>query len=396
MRIIHFILSTALVVTVLVLQITSANAAEIKIPIPEGLIVLLVVPVIYVVLRGAKMLFAPAAQPQNQLNDTEDFYVVWYATNRELADNQYTSQVSDTLHYGLCQVRIPQSHKFGSIGSSEFTRAWQRAATGFDDALAIEAADEIDQNTFLQAMGAALVENGDDILVFIHGFNSSFSDAIIRAAQIGFDLKIPGVTAAFCWPSKARVEGYVADAETVRLCEQPLAEFLGMLQAKFPDKRINLMVHSMGNRILAEVLNNLQKYPELSGAKFGQIILAAPDLDARQFRKLAHLYPQVASRTTLYVCAKDKALHVSSTINANDRIGRVPPVIVINGIDTIEASDVDLDFLGHGYYAEAAGVLYDMSMLIHFRSAPASRVRLRKATDSNGGEYWVVRKATFA
>lgn len=34
-------------------------------------------------------------------------------------------------------------------------------------------------------------------LVYIHGYNVGFEEAAIRAAQIGFDLKIGGITAFF-------------------------------------------------------------------------------------------------------------------------------------------------------------------------------------------------------
>jgi hypothetical protein len=35
-------------------------------------------------------------------------------------------------------------------------------------------------------------------------------------------------------------------------------------------------------------------------------------------------------------------------------------ILLLDGIDTIDASDADLTFLGHGYYAEARPVLTDM------------------------------------
>jgi len=41
-------------------------------------------------------------------------------------------------------------------------------------------------------------------LVYLYGYNVGFEDAAIQAAQIGFDLKVPGATAFFRWPSKDR------------------------------------------------------------------------------------------------------------------------------------------------------------------------------------------------
>jgi esterase/lipase superfamily enzyme len=95
-------------------------------------------------------------------------------------------------------------------------------------------------------------------------------------------------------------------------------------------------------------------------ARFGQIFLAAPDVDARYFKMVASVYPQVSDRTTLYVSARDKALGASKFLHDNTRAGHIPPITVVPGIDTVVGTDISLDFLGHGYFAEAFNVLYDM------------------------------------
>ena len=48
-------------------------------------------------------------------------------------------------------------------------------------------------------------------LLYLHGYNTSFEEAAIRAAQIGFDLKVPGATAFFSWPYFARAEALLHD-----------------------------------------------------------------------------------------------------------------------------------------------------------------------------------------
>jgi esterase/lipase superfamily enzyme len=235
------------------------------------------------------------------------------------------------------------------------------------------------------------LKNGTDILVYIHGYNSSFDQAIIRAAQIGFDLKVQGVTAAFCWASRGELHGYLADEDNVKLSERHLAEFLSLLVQNFPNKKINLMAHSMGNRALLGVVENLVKYPSLKDAKFGQIFLAAPDIDSRYFQLVADIYPSVSERTTLYVCAMDRALGASGAVRHDSRAGFVPPVTIVTGIDTVEATNVNLNYLGHGYYAEASAVLYDIAFLLRNNASPELRPRLAKETNSQGGAYWILR-----
>jgi esterase/lipase superfamily enzyme len=271
---------------------------------------------------------------------------------------------------------------------------FQRIRHGSDDALRIiqrsDWALEDGPSGFVNSVRAVLTKTRDQILVYVHGFNVSFEKAALRAAQIGFDLNVP-VTAAFCWASKGSLEAYVADEDTIKLSAQHLADFLSLLHANFPERTINIMAHSMGNRALMDVLQNAERYPALSGAKFGQIFLAAPDIDARLFRQAAAAYSRLSARTTLYVCSVDRALQASGRAHDNFRTGYCPPVTVVKGIDTIEATNVNLDMLGHSYYAEAASLLYDMASLLRIDMPPAQRPALFQAKSDDGAAYWVVR-----
>jgi esterase/lipase superfamily enzyme len=341
-------------------------------------------------LRNSPVLPAPASAPV-------DVYKVWYATNREMRAGEFTADLCDTLRYGDCQVAVPHSHKFGSTGSSAVVRALQCLTTGSDDALRIvkRSGWSLDEGThgFLTSVAAAMTADANQILVYIHGYNVSFDDAIIRAAQIGFDLNVPGLTAAFCWPAKGNKAAYLADEDTIRLTVPKLAEFLTLLKMNFPDHKINILAHSMGNRALIEVLENLDRYPALAQSKFGQIIMAAPDIDTRYFLKVAAVYPRLSARTTLYICAGDQALDLSEGAHEDARLGYCPPVIVASGIDTIEATNVNLDWLGHSYYASAALVLYDMFTLLRDDRPPGSRPALLQAKTDEGQVYWQFRGA---
>jgi esterase/lipase superfamily enzyme len=230
------------------------------------------------------------------------------------------------------------------------------------------------------------------ILVYIHGFNVSFLEAAVRAAQIGFDLKVPGLVAFFSWPSMARgPAAYSADEDAVAASEGALAEFLVVISRLDPDARIHILAHSMGNRALLRVLHGAIGQTELSKGRIGQILLAAPDVDVALFRQLASVYPRLSSRTTLYISRIDAALDISARIHRNQRTGYAPPVTVVPGIDTIEVTAIDVGFLGHSYYAEAAGVLFDIWTSIKTNDAPDRRPGLYKESTPDGENYWVMR-----
>ena len=161
---------------------------------------------------------------------TQFLYPVWYGTNRKPLDPMdsslgYTSNRDSYTHYGICNVSIPASHGFGSIGSN-----WLRRFLTFtDDRLKVFSISQLDENNFWQGIRTELNElNLDEriILFYIHGYNVSFEDAVRRAAQIGFDLKVPGITALYSWPSKGTPTGYAADSESIQVSEHRLPSFL--------------------------------------------------------------------------------------------------------------------------------------------------------------------------
>ena len=47
-------------------------------------------------------------------------------------------------------------------------------------------------------------------MVFIHGFNVPFEDAIYRTAQLAHDLDFDGAPILYSWPSRGTMLGYVA------------------------------------------------------------------------------------------------------------------------------------------------------------------------------------------
>ena len=68
----------------------------------------------------------------------------------------------------------------------------------------------------MRAFLAGLDPADRNMLVYIHGFNTSFDDAQRRAAQLGFDLKVPGITALYSWPSRGNLIAYLADCRRSR------------------------------------------------------------------------------------------------------------------------------------------------------------------------------------
>ena len=62
------------------------------------------------------------------------------------------------------------------------------------------------------------VERSDekDAFVFIHGYNVTFANAIMRTAQIAHDVGFKGAPILYSWPSAGRTDDYLRDEDSVR------------------------------------------------------------------------------------------------------------------------------------------------------------------------------------
>jgi deoxycytidine triphosphate deaminase len=205
-------------------------------------------------------------------------------------------------------------------------------------------------------------------------------------------LVIRGAMTFFSWPSRGKTASYMADEATIEASESAIAQFMSDVATKANAHAVHIIVHSMGNRgVLRAICRITDNAEQLSRVRFKQIILAAPDVDVDVFRQLCGAYSMVSARTTLYVCAKDRAVEASGWLHQFSRVGLTPPICVVSGIDTVEVTDVDLTNLGHGYIAEARDVLGDIHDLITHGTAPDRRFRLLAQSTLLGERFWVVR-----
>ena len=91
---------------------------------------------------------------------------------------------------------------------------WTLLITGVDDRLKLTFIEALEETAYWAGMRdalSALPPGRSDILVFLHGYNVSFEEAALRAAQISCDLKFPGLSAFFSWPSQGTLGPFAYD-----------------------------------------------------------------------------------------------------------------------------------------------------------------------------------------
>ena len=288
-------------------------------------------------------------------------------------------------------MSVPESHDFGEVGSS-----WvKRIITGSDDRLKLLNLNPLNDELFSALMARELqkkLAGKRSALVYIHGYNNDFEESVIRAAQIGVDLKVEGVTALFSWPSKGAALAYKADGKTIQASEQHFEAFLRNIASNPSVDEVNILAHSMGNRALLRTVERLARDPSFGSKVINQIILAAPDVNTRLFTQLAKYYPKIAKRTTLYVSSKDLALWSSGIVDSVPRAGFTPPITIVPDIDTVDVSNIDLTILGHSYFGNLEHVLHDMFDLLMFGAVPQKRIRLKEKLSADNKTYWEISK----
>ena len=328
---------------------------------------------------------------QEPYSDTRSVDVI-YATDRsaggdpsECSDASFGVQIG-TVSYGVCTINVPKLHSVGGFEASADPRSDPHR---YFRPVGQRALDENGLREFLKS------RKGSDVLVFVHGFNVKFQEAVFRAAQIAYDLKFQGPVVLFSWPAGAGDGTF--ESRLLNLTYQnnranaaaaiPHAAAFFRLLADL-DIKSHVIVHSMGHQVVLPAL--AQAAPEINGKKFlGEIILNAPDFPVRDFQRLAPKIEEIADRITVYCSYNDNAIAASETYNKGRRMGgceRTPGVDVIN-VGGIDAPALGVGGLGHGYYASRP-ILTDI-MQVLFGIEAEKRLFIRKSEPNTPEDYYL-------
>ena len=248
---------------------------------------------------------------------------VFIATTRSPAEDpslHYGPGRGDGLSFAEAGIWVPHNREPGSVNLPSATPdpAREFALTGFEDVADLpELASRIDAGL----AGLALDER--QVFLFVHGYNTPFSDGLYLNAQILNDFGIPGVAVHYAWPSAGRLPAYLYDRDSAQFARDGLADTLIML-ADTQAVRINILAHSMGALLTMEALRELS----LRGRgdvveRIDPLMLASPDIDFDVFRtQLAALDPP-PEHLAIFASARDRALLVSGSLRGggHPRIG---------------------------------------------------------------------------
>ena len=241
----------------------------------------------------------------------------------------FNGERADALSYAAITVSIPPDavRKIGHV-------QWPTAAAGDPRRDFVTAsADYIDRKDFAAAIALNAKKTGrSKVLIFVHGFNNRFDDAVYRFAQIVHDSKSPAIPVLFTWPSRGdvRLRSYTYDRESANYSRDALEELLDAISSYPSIKEINIVAHSMGNWVTLEALRGRSmRGPRVARGgpeKLKNALLVAPDVDVDVFRTQIKRMGSYRPRILLFVSQDDSALGLSKTIWGDvPRIGDVDP-----------------------------------------------------------------------
>ena len=178
------------------------------------------------------------------------------------------------------------------------------------------------------------------LLLFVHGYNTTTSDAILRLTQFVEDTGYRGVPVLFTWASAARTSRYVYDLNSALVARVKLKEMADIL-ARTRAEDVDVLAHSMGALLTMEGLVDAQQSGSLGKRKkIDHIILASPDIDIDLFRTQLGLLPQsIHKKMYVLVSKDDSALSISRRIAGGvPRVGDADP----EELDKLGLTVVDL------------------------------------------------------
>ena len=182
------------------------------------------------------------------------------------------------------------------------------------------------------------------ILLFVHGYNNTASDSILRLSQFVEDTNYQGVPVLFSWASAAKAPRYVYDLNSALIARAKIKQMASVL-TKTRAKDIDIFAHSMGTLLTMEGLVDAQLSGTLgTRGNIKHIMLASPDIDIDLFRTQIGLLPKkIVESMYVLISEDDAALRFSRLIAGGvPRVGAADAKALEElGLTVIDLSEIE-------------------------------------------------------
>ncbi len=307
-------------------------------------------------------LFCVASAEDNSVSSRSISMPVYYATNRQRFTARSAPIYSKKrrylagLEYGECMVTIPaagvnfdpkRDYGMGWRGKADRIKKPTVSSTKSQFASEREFFDEL----------RSRANQSDRVILFVHGYKSTFDGALSIGAQLEAEFHAPVVI--FSWPSSEQLRGYTKDECNIEWSLPHFKKLLQQVETEIGAEKLTLVAHSMGNRLVMWSLRDRCENARCHGtplSKLPDVVLTSPDVDTGTFKHYANDICENAEETWILTSGKDNALRASKFVHERRRLGmpgpdgvdidwRQPPVVP--GLKTIEFTVLDRGMVGH-------------------------------------------------
>ncbi|MBB4007278.1 alpha/beta hydrolase [Allorhizobium taibaishanense] len=223
-------------------------------------------------------------------------------------------------------------------------------------------------------------------VIFVHGFNNTYADAVFRFAQIVHDSGTDASPILFTWPSRGSVFDYLYDKESTNYSRRALEDMI-LQAADNPNiGDVTIISHSMGTWLTMEALRGVAMRKGAVPSKIKNVILASPDIDVDVFRRQLIEMGLKRPHMTIFTSTKDRALGVSRWLSggvsrvggiSQDELRPLQPDLKLLGITVIDTSTVNThDALGHNAFADSPDIIRLLGQRIAGQSLEGGDVSL--------------------
>ena len=247
-----------------------------------------------------------------------------------------------------------------------------------------------------------------EMVLYVHGYANTFVDAAVTMGELCHFLGREIACGIFTWPGGGKrgiLFGYQVDYESSQFAVEHLRKAIRTIAATPGLERLHLLAHSRGTDVLTTALSELsveayilkQTLPERF--KIGNVILAAPDIDAdiaaaKIFKLVsdpdlphggapepaAVIRPSPGFHVTVYASPDDKALATSGWLFGSVlRLGQVDRALLspqqIDELTKLGLFDMiqvfgATDTFGHSYFVSNPRVSADIVSMLRYRLRP--------------------------
>jgi esterase/lipase superfamily enzyme len=279
--------------------------------------------------------------PKNPVSSVQEAtrHKIYLASTRQATETVgalFSDKRAPELGLASVSVSIPPNHEVGKLERPSRLPPDPRKEFAIVDPT-IYATD----SAFISSVNKSLSQlpmGKRGILFFVHGYNNTTSDSLLRLAQFVEDSGFEGVALLFDWASAAKLSYYVYDMNSA-LVARPLLTRISRIMARTNADGFDIFVHSMGAFLTMEGIVDLVQKNQLNHTgRLRSVILASPDIDMDLFRSQLGQINRKLDGFYVLLSKDDSALKVSRRI-----AGGVPRVGAADAHELAELGVVAID-----------------------------------------------------